>query len=308
MAAVPAAAPAIITTAQVANALIVGALEYVGGALLSSAIGGGGAKIGDVKGWIEQAVRDLEAFVADQFEKHEVEDIASYMDSVKSELDVFAGLSPAAQKNPRSLGNLQASNQKLVEIMDKAAAHPSACSAAIVGLGYALLIRQILYNYDRPNPTSPESSYIVKLKDYFENWLRGLCASREAIAKGLSPGAHVRVACSANYHALPSAPDTLVGDMICCVIVDRIAVKATTVPIDPAYNGSPGEPVAEAAARSALQADYISARLPFAKTEGDFRDAVNKSLRVAIKTYTAMCKQIGIVYTKPNDIDVPDGA
>src|SRR5262249_21944201 len=78
------------TAALVCEWLIEGAISYVGGAALKSAIGG--ATISDVHTWIREAVAELEQFITSKLDQLVMEKMEAELEQTKQNIREYASL------------------------------------------------------------------------------------------------------------------------------------------------------------------------------------------------------------------------
>jgi hypothetical protein len=161
--------------------LLKGAIEYVGGRVMSSAFGD--ATITDVRTWIREAVAELEAFISEQLTELVMNEITSDLDGVIKNLREYASLKQEDQSSNKSL--LEYSDEKTASLVSLSSKYDRAFFVCAAVMGYRLFCLYALYKLDN------DQGHITTAKPEMDEFLASAQAGRDRIANGMAPETHL---------------------------------------------------------------------------------------------------------------------
>jgi hypothetical protein len=170
------------TAALVGFWLLQGAISYVGGQLMASALGG--ARISDVQTWIAEAVAELEAFVSAELRRQLTELILNQMradlDGIIQNLTEYSRLRKRDQATNRFL--LESSDTKTASLVPLSLDYDQALFISFSAVAYRFFALFGLYERDR------DPGHITFARPSVDNFINKAMAARDRIEKALNPG------------------------------------------------------------------------------------------------------------------------
>ena len=264
--------------AFVGLALLEGAIGYVGGRLMASALGD--PSISDIRAWIEHAVAELKAFVSAelrrQLDQRVMEQMRADLQGIMINIYQYASLDPA---------NRQA-NRYLVETCDTATARLVALSfnydqalfITTTAVAYRLFTLHALYELDG------DAGHIRSAKPLMDEFLKEASASRDRLGHEMAPSTHFKINCG------------IIGEheYTCIGLRDG-------TPITPRHHAPEriNGRLSFIVMREAIQRSWEPIVGPLQKQTDEFLRQANTSIELARDCYVALCKKVGEDYEFP---------
>mgnify|MGYP003381741482 CR=1 FL=1 len=205
--------------AYVVEYLVQGAIAYVGGQLMGSALGG--ATIIDVRTWIREAVAELEGFIAAKLDEKTIEEMTDDLGSVRKSLREYSALSKGNQPKNRFL--IEDVDIATGRLTSTARRYDQAFLIFVAGIGYRFFSLFALYKLDR------DAGHITHAKEEVDDFLVKLNDMYGRLHAKLDPSLRVRVDCyedpgSPGYPGeIGHRPD---GFCACDVYLDGVCVNS----------------------------------------------------------------------------------
>jgi hypothetical protein len=264
--------------AFVGLALLQGAISYVGGQLLSSALGD--PKISDVRAWIQNAVAELEAFVSAelrrQLDERVMEQMRADLQGITTDIYQYASLRPSSRQRNKYL--LETSDTETARLVPLSLNYDQALFITTTAMAYRLFTLYSLYQLDR------DPGHIKSARPIMDEYVKQTSIIRDRIGKQMSPATHFTINCS------------IVGETKYTCIGLRDGQ-----PITPPYNAP-----AKINGRDSfvVMTEAIKRRLapltdPMQKQTDEFLKSANSSIQLAIDCYGKMCRRVGDRYSPP---------
>jgi hypothetical protein len=281
----------------VAAALLAGAISYVGGQVMARALGA--ATIDDVKTWIQEAVREIEAYISakvqEELDDQVLQQMSATLSGIRSDLTQYAALNRDHQKQNRYL--LDDCDLRTASLIPLALHYDPALYIALTAMAYRLFCLQGHYLFDK------DPGHITSARSDIDNFLVNVKANSTRIQNRMDPTAHVTISCVSetetcgppptDENGAPSgSPDCSPVPAYCFISVD-----GTTKSRFP-NEDSPTNP--------AVQAGYNELAKPFRDQQAAFVSAVQQNVSMIVKCYDKMMRQIGQRYAPAESI-VPKG-
>jgi hypothetical protein len=276
--------------AWVGEKLLEGAIAYVGGRILGSALGG--VSISDVEAWIHAAVADLEAFVSAelrrQLDAKVMEQIRAEVSGMRTDMQQFASLDHRHRSGGKFL--LERVDTQTAELIPLALNYQQALFIGFAAMAYRLYALTALFRLEN------DGGYILSAKTIVDDFIVKSNESYKAILNKLSPDVRIKINCwedpgASGYPNQPDIPgsyncdDYLDGQYITGFSTDRIAEEGTV------------RAQAKNFADAKLKPDVVKLMQRF--------DAVaTTSFQKTIECYTAMCKLVHSTYKPPIEFPV----
>lgn len=275
--------------------LLKGAISYVGGSVLSHALGA--ATINDVHTWILEAVAELEAFVSDELKKQlddkVVEQLRSNLSGIITDLNQYASLKEEDQKNNIYL--LQNCDIKTADLIPLSLNYDQALFITSAAMAYRLNTLWSLFQIDN------DPGHISSAKDMMDTYVKTSTDIRNKIFNSMSPDSHFTINCKlASRHtdaimgchsrSEQSKPSCTVTTFGCQILQDGNVVDG--------LSGSPKISTSIINQANTKKNDLI-AQSSYKKNQTNFYDQANSSIVLAVNCYDEMCKKIGLSYTSP---------
>lgn len=169
----------------VGEKLLEGAVAYVGGRLMGSALGE--ARITDVRSWIREAVAQLEAFVDAKLTQLVLDQMAADIDGIQNNLSEYASLRPSKRKENRFL--IEAADIKTAAIIPLALKHEQALQIVLASLAFRFFSITALYELDR------DRGHIFSQKAFVDQALITATATQKKLSARLSPDYRIKIEC-----------------------------------------------------------------------------------------------------------------
>ena len=274
----------------VGEELLKGAIAYVGGLALGSALGN--ATISDVQAWITAAVAELEAFVSAELQKQLDQKVLDQLQAdlygAKQNLGEYASLAPGNRTANRFL--IEQADIHTASLVPLSQKYDQAFYISTTAMAYRFFALYALYDIDK------DHGHITSLKDMVDEYLTRAVEIRGAILQRLSPGVRITVACQDYIAPIhnpgdPFQPPPDEGT-ICNVVFDGRQVF------------SDNEDSHDQA--SALAQNYVNQNLA-ANVQAQmtfFTDHSILALQLVVDGYHKMCEKIGINYTAPSQLQL----
>jgi hypothetical protein len=265
--------------AYVGLKLLDGAISYIGGQLMSHALGD--PTITDVRAWIQNAVAEIEAFVSAelrrQLDERVLEQMRADLEGINTNLYHYASLESPNQTN-RYL--LEICDTTTARLMPLSLNYDQALFVTTTAMAYRLFTLCGLYELDK------DTGHIESARPMMDEFVTRTSAIRDKIGALMSPENHFRINC------------TIVGekDYTCTGIRDG-------VPITPPYHAPPlinGRDSFDVM-REAIKKSMAPLTDPIQKQHDEFLKSANSSIRLAIECYNKMCEKIGGAYSLPTN-------
>lgn len=180
--------------AYVGLKLLDGAISYVGGKLLASALGD--PTISDVRLWIDDAVKEIKAFVSAELQRQltdiEIKELAGELNGLRDNLYHYASLSEDSRGKNRFLIEHAATHS--VELVNRALEFEEAYFIATTALAYRYFVVQALYEIDKSEGHANQG-HIVALKPTIDRALTKLTEARNNIEYAMSPDRRYSISC-----------------------------------------------------------------------------------------------------------------
>jgi hypothetical protein len=266
--------------AFVALALLQGAISYVGGKLMSSIMGD--ASIDDVKGWIQAAVAELERFVSAelkrQLDSKVIESMRADLSGVIENLREYSSITPANERMNAFL--VQAADTKTASLLALALNYDQAIFISASVMAYRLIALYALFKLDK------EPGHILSGRGYVDNFIKQMIASRDRIARSMSPEVRIVKYC---FSIPPRGGPPLLGFAMC-----RVSSDGKQVGDDNKGNFGEQKRLSDAA-----DAEIAQLAVPMRKLEKDFLDQANNAIVSVASCFDSMCKRVGSGYRAP---------
>jgi hypothetical protein len=270
----------------VAVALLEGAISYLGGKLMASALGE--ATITDVHTWIRQAVLELEAFVSAKIDELVLQQMDAELEQLKQNILEYAGLPASKLKVNRNL--IDNADTHSVALAKLALNHDAAFFISTASMAYLFFARTALFRGDGA------ASHIASIKGFVDEFLIQATPMYQRILVRLDPNSRIKIVCDEDpglpgqFPDIPSEP----GYYFCYPTVDGVET-----------DGWSRDDTDENRARHAAQA-YSDANIRPAvlKQFQKFQSTGLRALHLTADVYNRMCHKIGGNYTPPLPLPV----
>ena len=255
-------------------ALLRGAISYVGGQLMASALGG--ARITDVRTWIAEAVAELEAFVSAELRRQLTELVLNQMradlEGVIQNVTEYSRLQPANLASNRFL--LESCDTRTASLVPLSLNYDQALFISFSAMAYRFFTLFGLYDLDH------DQGHIDFARPSVDDFITKTLAAQNRIEKTLNPGTR------------------LVKH-----IVDRPPRSSSYITLDGnivwQHNGDDFDNIQVNAAYGRLFA-------PVQQQYVEFIDKTNAAIILTATCYDDMCRKIGKTYPIPNlEVAVP---
>jgi hypothetical protein len=267
------------TAAGVVWALLEGALSYVGGQMLSKALGG--ATITDVHVWIQQAVLELESFIAAKLDEKVLEQIQTNVSGLQTDMNQYARLQPSHQKDGKFL--LEHVDTDSAQLIPLTYDYQQALFLGFLAIGYRFFATMSLYRL------VGDAAFITADKQLVDDFIVKMNQTYLAIFNRLSPASRIRIDC---WMELP--PNGEIGSYSCDVKLDGTELNDALWWTDSEDQEGSVRGSAQAYADSKVKPGVLV-------IQQNFQSAALKCFHGTIDTYTKMCKLVGITYKSPVD-------
>lgn len=268
--------------------LIQGALSYVGGKLMQSALGG--ASILDVHAWIREAVTELEAFLSAKLEETAMQSIAADLDQSNTNIKEYASLSVRERKKNRYL--IEDADISAVKLISFSLNYRQAFFISLAALGYLLFARMALYEDDRA------TGHITTLKEKIDETLVKALATYQFMVGALTPDGRIRIiddedsGAPGQYDGSGYLTPGIPGYYYSYVTLDGHSIGDWfTDDRDKASAHRRAQEFADSSVRPAVQAKF-----------DEFKTQGIKALQLIVECYSRMCKKVGKNYVPPVDL------
>ncbi|TAZ83318.1 hypothetical protein ELH72_08595 [Rhizobium ruizarguesonis] len=270
--------------AFVAVKLLEGAISYVGGKLMASALGD--PVITDVRAWIENAVAELEAFVSAELKRQldalVMQQMQADLQGVITNIYQYSSLKPGSRKANADL--LHVADTTTATLIPLAQNYDQALFVSTAAMAYRLFALCGRYELDR------DPGHITSARGLMDTFLTTSSKIRDRIHHEMLPSTHFTISCS------------IVGETkyVCTGMRDGNAITRTyTAP--ETINGRPSFDVM----RENIQRAMAPLTDPLQKQADTFIAAANSSIQLTIDCYAKMCRRVGVVYRPPADVHLP---
>jgi uncharacterized membrane protein YgcG len=285
--------------AWVGLALLYGAISYVGGRLMQSALGG--AVLGDVKTWIEEAVAELEAFVSAELRKQLTDMVVNQMqadlEGIVQNITEYASLKPQNQLANKFL--LEYCDTKTAELVPLSLDYDQAISVTTAAMAYRLFALYGLYELDH------DQGHISSAKLMMNDFVTKTLAIRDRIAAAMAPETRLVIRIDPGFSGGGGGGGGG-GD-------EGGEGGGGGGPGAPIWYGNillDGKPVwrpqteytSEQDAMNAAKAVWTNLAVPVRQQQQDFLSQVNSAVKYAAICYNDMCKKIGSGYPIPPSV------
>jgi hypothetical protein len=277
--AVPAALAAL--AGYVGQKLLDGALEYIGGKIMASALGD--PVLSDVRSWVAAAVAEIEAFVSAELKRQldalTIEEMQADLQAVNTSLYQYADLKKASRKLNRYL--LETSDTATARLIPLSLNFDQALYITTAAMGFRLFVILGLFQLDN------DAGHIKSARPTMDDFVKKTVVIRDRVAAAMDP--KVRI----------SATDcgfTHIGEPPHQILVTKCEVTGDGV-VKSYFKGGGNLDEANAWQRSivkGLTATYLA-------QQKAFTDNVNQSVSKAIVCFDKMCRLIGETYAPPPD-------
>jgi hypothetical protein len=260
--------------------LIEGALSYVGGQLMKSAMGD--ATITDVQTWIRAAVAELEAFLSAKLDDLLMQQMTAELAQLKQNLTEYASLSPHNLKANRYL--IEDADTHGVALTTLSFPHEVAFFVSTSAIAYFIYARWALYMDDK------DHGHVTSFKNFMDEYFSTIVPAYQKILQRLDPNTRLKIVCDSTPGLPPQGdiPPTP-GYYYCYTALDG----------QPA-GGEFDDDTDEGRARNQAQA-YCDANIRpaiVAKFQ-DFQAKGAIAINLAAQAYEKMCKKVGGSYNPP---------
>ena len=275
--------------AWVAEELLKGAINYVGGQLMARALGG--AVLTDVRTWIREAVAELEAFFVAKLDEKVLERIRAELEGTIENLNEYSHLQPRNLSKNRFL--IEHADILTASLVPLTLNYNQAVFIAYSAMAYRFVALTALYKLDQ------DKGHILSAKKMVDNFIIKSNSITETITERLDPKRRLTVSCGkgeGNWERPPPGGEGYdPGPSIyyyCDVFLDGRAVGDSFI-------DDMNQNVARSQARNFL--NRISP--PVVKQWEDYKATSARALSLTVACYTQMCRKVGTDYVSP--IEVP---
>ncbi|MES5482101.1 hypothetical protein QMZ05_05030 [Bradyrhizobium sp. INPA03-11B] len=264
--------------AFVGMALLQGAISYVGGQMMSNALGD--PTITDVKTWIENAVAEIEAFVSAelrrQLDEKVLEQMRANLQGIVTDIYQYASLDPSNRKQNRYL--LETCDTTTAALVPLSLNYDQALFVTTTAMAYRLFNLYALYELDN------DPGHIRSARPMMDDFVVRSAAIRNRVEMQMSPATHFKINCSIKGET----------DYTCIGLQDG-------QPITPPYHAPP---TINGKDSFQVMRDSIKQRMapltdPMQRRHDDFLTSANNSIQLAIECFDKMCRKIGDTYSPP---------
>ncbi|MCY0854040.1 hypothetical protein [Cupriavidus sp. D39] len=269
--------------AFVGLALLQGGISYVGGKVMSSALGD--PTISDVRIWIQNAVAELEAYVSAELKIRldalVMEQMRASLQGVTTILYEYASLKPKKQEQNKLL--LQNSDIEISRLIPLSLNYDQALFITTTAMAYKLFSIYALYKLDK------DPGHIKSARPMMDDFVKQASASRDRVGLSMSPKSHFSINC------------TIVGETkyTCIATQDGNAiVPSHTAPAQICRNGICRDSFD--VMRESITKEIAQRTEPMQRQTDEFLKLANSSIRLAVDCYDKMCRQVGDKYSPPN--------
>jgi hypothetical protein len=246
------------------SALLKGAISYVGGELMASALGG--AKINDVKTWIAEAVAELEAFVSAEIRRQltalVITKMQADLEGIVHNIHEYAGLTPDQQKTNRFL--VEHCVLKTSSLIPLSQNYDQALFVSIVGMAYRLFALYGLYMLDQA------AWHIISEESNVDNFISEAEGARDRIGDQLRPELRLKI----EY-----------------VEFSTVIIKDGKV----AWKSHPTI-VNDETTKRETQKEWDDLTLQLRQYRESFISAVDRAIEMTTECYGDMCRKVGSSY------------
>ncbi|BBZ91326.1 hypothetical protein BRDID11004_75460 [Bradyrhizobium diazoefficiens] len=264
--------------AFVGLALLQGAISYVGGRLLASALGD--PVISDAQSWLKNAIAELEAFVSAelrrQLDERVMEQMRADLQGINTNLYQYSSL--RASNRLRNKYLLETCDTTTASLVPLSLNYDQALFVTTTAMAYRLFTLYALYELDH------DRGHIRSARPTMDDFVRRVSAIRDKVGHQMSPDAHFKINC------------TIVGETTYTCIGVRDGA-----PITPLYRAPPtinGRDAFEVM-RESIKRRIAPLTEPMQKQADEFLKSANTSIQLAIDGYDKMCRRIGETYSLP---------
>lgn len=265
--------------AFVGMALLQGAISYVGGQVMSSALGD--PKITDVRAWIQNAVQEIEAYVSAelrrQLDERVLEQVRANLQGITINIYQYSSLNPRRHERNRYL--LETCDTTTATLVPLSLNYDQALFITTTAMAYRLFTLYALYELDG------DPGHIQSARPMMDEFVIRTSAIRDRVGAQMSPANHFRINC------------TIVGEThyTCIGSRDGAPITPRMHTDGPEINGRDSFDVMR---------ERITARIaplvdPMQKLHDEFLKSANSSIRLSIDCYDKMCRKIGETYSPP---------
>jgi hypothetical protein len=261
----------------VALELLEGAIQYVGGKLMASAMGD--ATITDVRTWIREAVAELEAFVSAELRRQLTEMVMNQMvadlEGIIKNLNEYAALEPDNDDRNRFL--LEGADLKTGSLVSLALDYDQALFTALTAMAYRLATLFALFKIDG------DHGHITTAKSEVDDFVQKVSVIRDRVNKSLSPETRLTI----QYSVRPGTWNNPIIRFRGLVFLDGRQASSTEE--------------SQLLSDVEQKANQIRANLAVAviKQQTEFHDKVNSGIKLTATCYNDMCHKIGGSYPIP---------
>jgi hypothetical protein len=264
----------------VGMALLEGAISYVGGQLMSHALGD--PTITDVRAWIQNAVAEIEAFVSaelrHQLDEKVLEQMRANLQGITTNIYQYASLDPHHRERNRYL--LETCDTTTATLVPLSINYDQALFVTTTAMAYRLFTLYALYELDK------DPGHIRSARSMMDDFVVRTSGIRDRVGFQMSPANHFKINCSIRGET----------DFTCIGLRDG-------APITPPYRAPPkinGRDSFEVM-RESIKERMAPLTEPMQKRHDEFLKAANSSIRLSIDCYDKMCRKIGETYSPPTN-------
>ncbi len=262
----------------VALALAQGAISYVGGRLMGDILGD--PKIGDIKTWIANAIRELEGYfraeLQRQLEQQVIDEITADAQGISTNLYEYALLSEKSRRSNRFL--IEYTDLTTAHLIPLAMKHEPVTFITMSAMSYRLMSIYSLYLLDK------DAGHILSNKPMMDDYVISIVSFRNYADKILSPD--TRVGGYACDYIGGKGEEGTGGYARCSIFLDD-KIQGT-------YLGATFD-----AAEKKASIPYAALSAEIKRQQREFIDKINKPLLLTIEGYDLMCRKVGSKYVPP---------
>ena len=266
-------------------ALLQGAISYVGGRVMASAMGG--PTITDVKTWIAEAVAELEAFVSAEL-KQQLNDLVmkqmqADLEGIIQNIREYSELSDSNKSTNRFL--IEYCDTKTGELVALSSIYPQALFISFTAMAYRLFSLFALYELDR------DAGHIKSARPMVDQFIDKTINTSGEIARALEPSRRL-----GHYFQT-----TVFGSVIGTIRLDNNQV----------WLGSSNVYTGEGGVEEALNNAYTKLKNSVEDHHQRFIEGSNAAIKLTSVCFDQMCERIGETYPlreflrKIPDVDIP---
>jgi hypothetical protein len=269
-------------------ALLQGAVSYVGGKALASALGD--PTISDVHTWIQNAVAELKAFVSAELQLRldelVLEQMRADLQGTITNLYQYASLDPENRSSNRFL--IEAATVSTARLLPLSMNYDQAIFITTTTMAYRLIALQALFELDN------DSGHIKSARPMIDGFVSHTGAVRDRIGVQMSPHTRVRVDCG------------IIGEtkFYCSAAVDgQLVVPLMTAPPE-ICRPQKGCMDSHEVMREVIAEKISHLTVPMQEQTDAFLAAANASINLSIDCYDKMCQKVEDSYKPSQGVPV----